>query len=171
MSTIAQAFNQITAAQGGTPDVSGSITGAIDALNDALAGSDQPRAAGIAEAVTLLGEHIGGGGGSFGRMGTVSAVSGGASFDCVLAIRASKTGSNIAMGAADGSMSVAMGAYVVGATENGTIQSATYKVSDSGTPQECEIFSDSSFGATVFGFVMPDVTENDYPVLVDVTFA
>lgn len=63
MSTIAQAFNQITTAQGGTPDTSGSITGAIDALNDTLAGSDQPRAAGIAEAVTLLGEHIGGGGG------------------------------------------------------------------------------------------------------------
>ena len=119
----------------------------------------------------MLGEHIGGGGGSFGRMGTVSAVSGGTSFDCALAIRASKTGSNIAMGAADGSMFVAMGAYVVGAIENGTIQSATYRVSDSGTPQECEIFSDSSFGATVFGFVMPDVTENDYPVLVDVTFA
>lgn len=170
MSSISQAFNEITTAQGGTPDTSGSITGAIDALNDTLAGSDQPKASGIAEAVTLLGEHIGGGGGSFGRMGTVSAVSGGASFDCVLAIRASKTGSNIAMGAADGSMSVAMGAYVVGAAE-GTIQSATYKVSDSGTPQECEIFSDSSFGATVFGFVMPDVTENDYPVLVDVTFA
>lgn len=65
MSSISQAFNEITTAQGGTPDVSGSITGAIDALNDTLAGSDQPRAAGIAEAVTLLGEHIGGGGGTF----------------------------------------------------------------------------------------------------------
>lgn len=169
--TIASAFNEIVIAQGGDPDNSGTICGALDALNDTLAGEDNPAPRTIEQGVRMLGEHIGGGGGSFGRMGTVSAVSGGASFDCVLAIRASKTGSNIAMGAADGSMSVAMGAYVVGATENGTIQSATYKVSDSGTPQECEIFSDSSFGATVFGFVMPDVTENDYPVLVDVTFA
>lgn len=168
--TIASAFNEITAAQGGTPDNSGTICGALDALNDALAGSNQPAPQTIEQGVRMLGEHIGGGGGSFGRMGTVSAVSGGASFDCALAIRASKTGSNIVMGAADGSMSVAMGAYVVGAAE-GTIQSATYKVSDGGTPQECEIFSDSSFGATVFGFVMPDVTENDYPVLVDVTLA
>lgn len=60
---IADAINTIAAAQGGTPDKSGTIAGAIDALNDALAGSDQEKARTIEDAVVLLGEHIGGGGG------------------------------------------------------------------------------------------------------------
>lgn len=62
--TIASAFNEIAVAQGGTASKSGAITAAIDALNDALAGSDQPQAKTIEQAVKLLGEHIGGGGGS-----------------------------------------------------------------------------------------------------------
>lgn len=61
--TIASAFNEIAVAQGGTAAKSGAITAAIDALNDALAGSDQPTAKTIEQAVRLLGEHIGGGGG------------------------------------------------------------------------------------------------------------
>lgn len=61
--TIASAFNDIAVAQGGTASKSGAITAAIDALNDALAGSDQPQAKTIEQAVRLLGEHIGGGGG------------------------------------------------------------------------------------------------------------
>lgn len=61
--TIAQAFNEIAVAQGGTASKSGSITGAIDALNDALAGSDQASAQTIEDAVRLLGQNIGGGGG------------------------------------------------------------------------------------------------------------
>lgn len=60
--TIASAFNDIAVAQGGTAAKSGAITAAIDALNDALAGSDQPQAKTIEQAVRLLGEHIGGGG-------------------------------------------------------------------------------------------------------------
>ena len=59
--TIAQAFNEITVAQGGTPSNSGTVAGAIDALNDALAGSDQPAEQSIEAAVRLLGQHIGGG--------------------------------------------------------------------------------------------------------------
>ena len=59
--TIAQAFNEIAVAQGGTANNSGTIAGAIDALNDALAGSDQEAAQTIEEAVRLLGQHIGGG--------------------------------------------------------------------------------------------------------------
>lgn len=68
--TIASAFNDIAVAQGGTAAKSGAITAAIDALNDALAGSDQPTAKTIEQAVRLLGEHIGGGGGgvSLGNM-------------------------------------------------------------------------------------------------------
>lgn len=62
--TIASAFNSIAVAQGGTANTSGTISGAIDALNDALAGSDQQGAQTIEQAVLLLGEHIGGGGGS-----------------------------------------------------------------------------------------------------------
>ena len=59
--TIASAFNEIAVAQGGTASTSGTIAGAIDALNDALAGSDQPAAQTIEAAVRLLGNHIGGG--------------------------------------------------------------------------------------------------------------
>jgi hypothetical protein len=67
--TIASAFNDIAAAQGGTASKNGTISGAIDALNDALAGSDQQQASTIEGAVRLLGEHIGGGGGgSFGPL-------------------------------------------------------------------------------------------------------
>jgi len=61
--TIADAFNEITIAQGGTPNYSGTIAAAIDALNDTLAGSDQPADPTIEGAVRLLGQHIGGGGG------------------------------------------------------------------------------------------------------------
>ena len=61
--TIASAFNDIAVAQGGTAAKSGAITASIDALNDALAGSDQPQAKTIEQAVRLLGDHIGGGGG------------------------------------------------------------------------------------------------------------
>lgn len=59
--TIAQAFNEIAVAQGGTASTSGTIAGAIDALNDALAGSDQQAAQTIEDAVRLLGQNIGGG--------------------------------------------------------------------------------------------------------------
>ena len=62
--TIASAFNEIAVAQGGTADKSGTITGAVDALNDALAGSDQEQGRTIEDAVRLLGAHIGGGGSS-----------------------------------------------------------------------------------------------------------
>lgn len=61
--TIASAFNEIAVAQGGTADNSGTIAGAVDALTDALAGSDQPAPQTIEQGVRMLGEHIGGGGG------------------------------------------------------------------------------------------------------------
>lgn len=61
--TIAKAFNDIAVAQGGTASKSGTITGALDALTDALAGSDQPAPQTIEQGVRMLGEHIGGGGG------------------------------------------------------------------------------------------------------------
>ena len=64
--TIAQAFNEIAIAQGGTANTSGTIAGAIDALNDALAGSDQEAAQSIEAAVRLLGQHINAGGGGGG---------------------------------------------------------------------------------------------------------
>lgn len=61
--TIAKAFNDIAVAQGGTASNSGTITGALDALTDALAGSDQPAPQTIEAGVRMLGEHISGGGG------------------------------------------------------------------------------------------------------------
>ena len=60
--TIVSAFNDITVAKGGTPNESGTIAGAIDALNDTLAGSDQPASDTIEGAIKRLGENIGGGG-------------------------------------------------------------------------------------------------------------
>ena len=59
-------MNDIAKEQGGTPSADGTIASALDALNDALAGSDQPAAQTIEAAVALLGQHIGGGGGSKG---------------------------------------------------------------------------------------------------------
>lgn len=56
--TIQSAFNEITETLGGTPSTDGTITGAIDALNDTLAGSNQDRGNSIEDAVKLLGEHI-----------------------------------------------------------------------------------------------------------------
>lgn len=61
--TIASAFNEIAVANGGTADNSGTIAGAVDALTDALAGSDVAQGATIEDGVRVLGEYIGGGGG------------------------------------------------------------------------------------------------------------
>lgn len=60
--TIAEELNAIAVAHGGT-ESGGGIAGAIDALNDALAGGDEPKAQSIEDAIALLGQHIGGGGG------------------------------------------------------------------------------------------------------------
>ena len=65
--TIASAFNEIAVANGGTADNSGTIAGAVDALTDALAGSDVAQGATIEDGVRVLGEYIGGGGGSLGK--------------------------------------------------------------------------------------------------------
>lgn len=61
--TIASAFNDIAVANGGKADNSGTIAGAVDALTDALAGSDVAQGATIEDGVRVLGEYIGGGGG------------------------------------------------------------------------------------------------------------
>lgn len=57
--TIQAAFNEITETLGGTPSTDGTITGAIDALNDTLAGENQERGTSIENGIRLLGEHIG----------------------------------------------------------------------------------------------------------------
>ena len=62
--TIASAFNEIAVANGGQADTSGTIAGAVDALTDALAGSDVAQGATIEDGVRVLGEYISGGGGS-----------------------------------------------------------------------------------------------------------
>jgi len=66
--TIAKAFNEIAVAQGGTADTTGTIAGAIDAVNDALAGSDLPKKPRIEDGIRVLGQYIGGGGASFGPL-------------------------------------------------------------------------------------------------------
>lgn len=60
--TIADAFNDITVANGGEPDTSGTIAGAIDKLVDTLAGEDLPERATIEESVAVLGQYIAGSG-------------------------------------------------------------------------------------------------------------
>lgn len=61
--TIASKLNAMAVANGGTADKSGTITGALDALNDALAGSDyQTDQSTIETALDGLGANIGGGG-------------------------------------------------------------------------------------------------------------
>ena len=72
--TIAKAFNEIAVAQGGTADTSGTIAGAIDALNDALAGSDLPKKPRIEDGIRVLGQYIGGGGASVGPLQSVMIV-------------------------------------------------------------------------------------------------
>lgn len=62
--TIADAFNDIAVEQGGQADISGTIAGAVDALTDALAGSDVAQGATIEDGVRALGEYISGGGGA-----------------------------------------------------------------------------------------------------------
>ena len=64
--TIASEFDKITVKLGGTPSNGETVAAAIDALNDALAGSDQPCAQTVEQAVALLGEHISAGGGGGG---------------------------------------------------------------------------------------------------------
>lgn len=62
MMTIASKLNAMAVANGGTADKSGTITGALDALNDALAGSDyQTDKSTIETALDGLGANIGGG--------------------------------------------------------------------------------------------------------------
>ena len=56
--SIAKEFNDLAVSLGGTADKSGTIAGAIDAVNDALAGSDQPAAQSIGAAIKLLGTQI-----------------------------------------------------------------------------------------------------------------
>lgn len=60
--TIAQELFTIAEAQGGTAEgYPRTIAGAVDALTDALAGSDVDSGRTIAEAVAVMGEYIGGG--------------------------------------------------------------------------------------------------------------
>lgn len=58
--SIVGTFNDITERLTGSRPRVKSLTGAIDALNDALAGSDQASAQTIEDAVRLLGQNIGG---------------------------------------------------------------------------------------------------------------
>ena len=61
--TIANAINDITVAQGGTASAGGRVTDALDALADALAGSDVPEGRTIEDNIAIVGQYIGGGGG------------------------------------------------------------------------------------------------------------
>ena len=58
--TIADELNELAVAHGGTAQAGG-ISGALDALNDALSGKDEPKAQTIEGAIAELGQHIGGG--------------------------------------------------------------------------------------------------------------
>lgn len=61
--TIASAIDDVIIAQGGTPDPTDTIADSLVNLAGVLAGENYPKDKTIEDAVTLLGEHIGGGGG------------------------------------------------------------------------------------------------------------
>ena len=62
--TICNAIDDIITAQGGTPDSTDTIADSLVNLAGVLAGENYPKDKTIEDAVTLLGEHIGGGGGA-----------------------------------------------------------------------------------------------------------
>ena len=139
--TIAQEFNKLAVSHGGTADSSGTIAGAIDALNDALAGSDQPAAQTIEEAVKRLGEHIGGGSAS----GTIEITENGEGIDVAQYAYADVNVSGggggtcmvYAVEMADGTPQQPQGTIKVGDT--------TYASSDTSTVM----------GMTVYGYELP----------------
>lgn len=57
--SIVKTFNDITVSLGGTADTSNTLTGAIDALTDALAGEDVESPKTVEGAIKLLGEYVG----------------------------------------------------------------------------------------------------------------
>ena len=69
--SVVKAFNDITVSLGGTADTSNTLTGAIDALTDALAGEDVKSPKTVEGAIKLLGEYVGNGEGGSSSPSTV----------------------------------------------------------------------------------------------------
>lgn len=161
--TIASAFNEIAVAQGGTASKSGTITGALDALTDALAGSDQPAPQTIEQGVRMLGEHIGGGGSAgLGEIVLVKAGKNVEDFGFELWI-----GDNYAasMYADAGGVGVAAGASVyISSTESG---SGTYKIG-SAAPQNLVFKKVGSTGYLTC--TIPADTPKNTEIIIDGSF-
>ena len=120
----------------------------------------------------------GGGGLDIGRLGTVELTVNQSydNIDASLIVLTERDGDSIAAVSVTPDTptpSFAKGVYVMGALFNGVPVSGTYKVGDSGTPAPVDIFQSESHGETftVFGFVMPDPTEDDLGIFVDITMS
>lgn len=160
--TIASAFNEIAMANGGTADNSGTIAGTVDALTDALAGSDVAQGATIEDGVRVLGEYISGGGGA--DLGEIVLVKASENKDFGFELW---IGDNFAasMYADAGGVGVAAGASVyIASTESG---SGTYKIG-SAAPQNLVFKTVGSTGYLTF--TIPADTPKGTEIIVDGKF-
>lgn len=162
--TIAGAFNDIAVAQGGTAKGS-TISSAIDALNDALAGSDQQQASTIEGAVRLLGEHIGGGGGTeYGAIKLLTFERNGTPDICNLTIMTEEglqqVGNIIvfAGSSSEGEYEAAAGTVIAVDTAMST-DTATMTIDD-GDPQSLRLIVDEEEGIYYFVFTVPSEGES-----------
>lgn len=167
--TIASAINAITADKGGTPNKGGSIAGAIDALNDALAGSDQPASMTIEAAINKLGENIGSGV-TYGYLKPVQVTYDGTPSSADGALVTNETtieNGDIICGLAtdeDGLFSIAAGA-VLAVFRNDSGQVATLSV-DGGEPQPINQVESEDFKMTFHVFRVPNAEES---IVVNIT--
>lgn len=163
-----------SAVKGETVEAGPTITDALDALTDALAGENVDSAPLIADEFAIMAQYLNSGSGmDLGRVGTVS-LKVNDSYEelvtyvpCVYQNGPAITYINIDPDL--GEAKFAQGVYVMGIVEGFTPTACTYKVGDSGTPQQGDIFVWTTWNMPAFGFVMPDATESDLNTFIEIT--
>ena len=168
--TIASAIDDVIIAQGGTPDHTDTIADSLVNLAGVLAGENYPKDKTIEDAVTLLGEHIGGGGTEYGSVVLIFPRLNGEPFDELNGLVLSEIG-DAERGNIMGDLKWwdtdkhydAYGNVNVGiiASDNYT---ATIKVND-GDPQPVSKFYNDEWESYTYAFTVPNVTQEDYVYL------
>ena len=159
--TIAKAFNEIAVAQGGAADTSGTIAGAIDAVNDALSGSDLPKKPRIEDGIRVLGQYIGGGGPVYGELISIDAVNPNDDYeqiDCIYSMV--QNGGIVFSVQVIGSVDIAENANTIITVATGTPLTAqlVYGDEDNPTTVDLEIKTDGG-GRSYVEFVVPAENE------------
>ena len=165
--TIAKAFNEIAVAQGGTADTSGTIAGAIDAVNDALSGSDLPKKPRIEDGIRVLGEYIGGGGPVYGELTEISAMDPNNDYEQIECNYSLIQNGNIIFSVdVIGSVSIPANANMNVTVITGTPLTAQLSYGDEDDPTivDLEIKTDGD-GRSYVEFVVPNYTEDVIAVL------